>query len=93
MKSLPDVIGVEAMTNYWLHLTFATGEKKMFNMSPYLSYPAFLPLKDLTLFAKARVEYGTVVWDDELDMSPATLYLKGLPILNGNAEEVARHAA
>jgi Protein of unknown function (DUF2442) len=49
-------------------------------MLPYLQYPAFAPLKDLGLFSKARVAHGTVVWTEEIDISPDTLYLAGKPI-------------
>jgi hypothetical protein len=28
---------------------------------------------------RAHVEHGVVVWNDEIDLSPDTLYLRGLP--------------
>ena len=48
-------------------------------MVPYLQYPAFQPLKSTALFAQARVAHGTVVWPDNIDISPDTLYLAGKP--------------
>jgi hypothetical protein len=29
---------------------------------------------------KAHIAYGTVVWNDEIDLSPDTLYLRGRPL-------------
>ena len=75
----PDVISVKALPNYYLEVLFENGEGRGFDMKPYLSYPAFSPLTEQHLFMNAHVAYGTVVWNDDIDMSPDTLYLKGIP--------------
>jgi hypothetical protein len=72
----PDVIAVEALPDYRLALRFANGEQKTFEMKPYLDYPMYRPLRDQALFAKALVDYGTVVWSQDIDMAPETLYLE-----------------
>ena len=71
----PDVIQAQTFDNYDLAVTFADGEKRRLSMAPYLEYPAFSPLKDIGLFMRARVAHGTVIWTDEIDISPDTLYL------------------
>lgn len=48
-------------------------------MRPYLDLPAYVALKEPGLFMHAHVEHGTVVWSEEIDLSPDTLYLRGLP--------------
>jgi hypothetical protein len=73
----PDVIQVQTFPDYTLLAQFASGEWRLFDMSNYLQYPAFAPLQDLRLFQRAYVQYGTVVWTDEIDLSPDTLYLRG----------------
>lgn len=73
----PDVVQVTPLADYCLLAEFATGERRWFDMKPYLGYPAFSPLADSALFQKAHVAFGTVVWNDEIDLSPDTLYLKG----------------
>ena len=73
----PDVIQAQAMANYELVVAFADGQKRKFSMLPYLEYPAFSPLKDIGLFNQARVAHGTVIWTDEIDISPDTLYIAG----------------
>ena len=34
----------------------------------------FTQLRNKALFARARIERGTVVWNDELDIAPEALY-------------------
>jgi len=79
-ETTPDVIRVTPLPDYWLEADFATGERRRFDMKPYLRYPAFAPLAENGLFMAAHVAHGTVTWDDETDISPDTLYLRGTPI-------------
>ena len=74
----PDVIRVKTLPDYCLQAEFADGQIRYFDMKPYLTYPAFSALKKDELFSKAKVQYGTVVWNDEIDLSPDTLYLQNL---------------
>lgn len=73
----PDVVSVDPLPDYRLEADFANGEKRLFDMRPYLAYPAFAPLAEGALFMKAHVVLGTVTWTDEIDVSPDTLYLRG----------------
>jgi hypothetical protein len=73
----PDVIQVRPLPDYVLIAQFASGEWRRFDMSGYLHFPAFAPLRNQDLFQRAHVENGTVVWTDEIDLSPDTLYLRG----------------
>lgn len=74
---IPDVVQVKAFPDYRLQIQFADGILKIFDMKPYITYPAFSELQKNNLFFSARVDGGTVVWTDEIDISPDTLYLKG----------------
>lgn len=71
---LPDVIAVETLPDYRLLLTFANNEQKFFDMKPYLQATVFQPLKNPGFFKLARIDYGTVVWPNEIDIAPETLY-------------------
>ena len=73
----PDVIQVKVTPDFLIEAEFATGELRRFDMRPYLDYPAFSSLKDPDLFMRAHIEHGVVVWNDEIDLSPDTLYLRG----------------
>lgn len=57
-------------------VTFTNGEVKKFDLHPYLNYPVYEDLKDESYCSNARVDNGTVVWDDEVDIDPDRLYLE-----------------
>jgi hypothetical protein len=76
----PDVVRVKPLPDYCLEADFATGERRWFDMKPYLGYPAFASLTEDHLFMKAHVAHGVVAWNDEIDLSPDTLYLRGQPL-------------
>ena len=78
----PDVIKVKVLPDYCIEAEFETGELRWFDMKPYLTFPAFSDLMENGLFMRASVKYGTVVWNDEIDLSPDTLYLRGIPRRN-----------
>jgi hypothetical protein len=75
----PDIIEVSATKDYELLLTFADGVRRKFSMQPYLQYPAYQVLLRPEKFARVRIVNGTAAWDDDIDMSPDTLYLLGQP--------------
>jgi Protein of unknown function (DUF2442) len=75
----PRVTKTEPLPDYELLVTFDNGEKRKFSLLPYLQYPAFSLLRNIEFFKTARVAHGTVIWTDEIDISPDTLYLCGKP--------------
>lgn len=79
MEVLLDVVKVEAMPDYKLFLEFENGEKRVFDMTPYLDKTPFVQLKGVHLFSKASVEFGTVIWPGNIDIAPETLYDRSRP--------------
>jgi len=73
----PDVIKVVAKPDFFIDVEFANGELRRFDMRPYLEYPAFAKLKEPGVFLRAHAKHGTVVWSEDIDLSPDTLYLRG----------------
>ena len=73
----PDVVQAQALPNYELLVTFADGAKRYFSMQPYLQYPAYQAIQPPQKFALAHVANGTVAWNDDIDISPDTLYMAG----------------
>ena len=65
---------VTANEDYTLIITFASGEKKMYNAYPLLEKSIYSPLKNIAFFMKAKAECGTVVWNDDVDIAPEHLY-------------------
>lgn len=79
MTPLLDVVKVDAKPNYTLHLEFENGEKRVFDMTPLMDKKPFAQLKESLLFARAFVDYGTVVWPGNIDIAPETLYDRSSP--------------
>lgn len=75
---LPRVALVETADDYILIATFKNGERRKYDTKPLLSLPMYKNLAKV--FTSARVEYGTVTWPGDMDISPDTLYLKGIPV-------------
>ena len=70
------VRAVKALDDMMMILTFTSGERRLYDATQLLAYPAFQPLRDEAVFKSAAVEYGTVVWNDgEIDIAPETMYV------------------
>ncbi len=65
---------VVPQSDYTLLLTFASGEKKLYNARPLLEKAIFADLKSLPFFLTARVSGDTVIWNDDVDIAPEHLY-------------------
>lgn len=78
--TLPRPTAVAATGDHTLRITFNNGETRLFNVTPYLAYPAFEALKAISVFMQARVAHNTVVWNEEVDIAPESLYLESTPV-------------
>ena len=74
-----EVYAVMVVPDFGLALIFNNGERRRFDMRPYLDYPVFRRLKNKGYFSLARVDYGTVVWPGNIDIAPETLYDRSVP--------------
>jgi hypothetical protein len=88
MTELLDVVSVVAYANYTLRLEFENGEKRLFDMTPYIEKKPFIRLKG-PLFTKAFIDYGTVCWPGEIDIAPETLYDRSVPCVEETSEVAA----
>ncbi|MCL2698656.1 MAG: DUF2442 domain-containing protein [Oscillospiraceae bacterium] len=68
------VQSVQATDDYKLLLKFSNGEDKIYNANELIKSGVFTKLQDISLFKQAHVDYGTVVWNEILDISPEYLY-------------------
>lgn len=76
----PYVKSVKAKNDFWLELLFENGERRMFDLKPYLGRGVFARLQNRALFQAARVVAGSVEWPSEVDLSYDTLYLESQPV-------------
>lgn len=70
----PRVRSVKVYPGHKMELLFSNGEKRDFDATPLLAYPAYKKLKEESFFSMARVEYGTVCWPGDIDCCPDMLY-------------------
>lgn len=71
---------VQPKDDYTLLLTFADGARKVYNACPLLEKAIYSQLKNPAFFLRAKVEYGTVVWNEDIDIAPEHLYECSCPV-------------
>ena len=76
----PYVQTVKPLADYRLELVFANGERRIFDIAPYLSRDVFARLSNPAIFNSARVVAGSVEWQGDLDLSYDTLYVDSHPV-------------
>ncbi len=76
----PYVQTVSPSNDYMLDIIFENGERRVFDLKPYLLKGVFARLQNPALFRAARVVAGSVEWPGELDLSYDTLYPGSLPV-------------
>lgn len=76
----PYVLNVQPLNNHLLDLTFENGERRIFDVTPYLYRGIFVRLRNQATFRAVRVVAGSVEWPGELDLSYDTLYLESQPV-------------
>ncbi len=74
------LISVEPLDNYMLALGFDNGEKRIFDVKPYLGFGIFKELQDKTYFKNVTKQFDSIAWKNGQDFSPETLYLKSNPV-------------
>ena len=74
------VKSVKPISNYNLILTFDNGEKRQFDMNPFLDKGIFRELKDISKFNSVKVSFDTIEWDNEADIDPEVLYKYSIKI-------------
>ena len=67
---------VKPQPDYLLLLTFENGEKREFDVKPYLHLGIFQELKDEGLFKTVRKSFDTIEWSNEADFVPEFIYEK-----------------
>lgn len=69
------VQAVRPLNDGMLLVTFSSGEKRLYDTTQLLAFPAFQPLKEEAVFKNPTVEYGVVTWKNgEIDLAPEAMY-------------------
>jgi hypothetical protein len=78
----PKLLTVEPLDAYKLLLQYETNEKKLFDVSAYISGNWYGKLKDKGYFKSVHICSGGtgIEWPDGQDIAPHELYDKGIPV-------------
>ena len=74
------VKSVRPLSEYQLLLTFENGEKKVFDMKPYLDKGIYKELKDENKFKTVRISFDSIEWFNKAYIDPEFLYEKSKKI-------------
>ena len=77
----PKVLDVQPLPDYKLLLLFETGEKKVFDVMPYIKGSWYEKLKVPAVFQTVHVSGSTVAWADGQDIAPHELYDDSVPAI------------
>jgi hypothetical protein len=70
-----EIQAVKPLEDMMMLVTFTSGEKRLYDGTKLLKFPAFKPLADEKIFASAKIENGVVTWcNGEVDIAPETMY-------------------
>lgn len=79
------ILKVTPLDNYCLIAEFENGEKRIADIKPLMNKKVFSPLKDVSLFKRAYIEFGAVTWlvpdGNEIDICPDKLYMDSIPYI------------
>ncbi len=76
----PGVKSVKPLADYRLLLVFDNRERRVFDVTPWLTKGAFCELQDEAVFRTARVSFDTVEWANGCDLCPELLYADSNPV-------------
>lgn len=68
------------MADHHLLLTFDNGERRVFDMRPYLDRQTFAELKYPWVFNSVRVDYDGIVWGNGVGMDDRRIYTQSVPV-------------
>lgn len=71
---LPEVVDVDYLGNYSLRLYFDDGKEGEVDLSEWVKRDINKTLIDKNEFVQFGLEHGTLVWSNNLDISPEYLY-------------------
>ena len=78
----PKIVSVEPLENYKIKLNYETGEKKLFNVLPYMSGQWYEELYNNNYFKSVHlVSNGQgIEWENGQDIAPHELYEMSITI-------------
>lgn len=72
-------MSAEALPGFRLLVAYENGERRVFDMTPYLDKGVFRELRDPATFKAVRPSFDTVEWPNGADLAPEVLYGQSRP--------------
>lgn len=92
MWNFNQIIKAEYTSNYCFYIEYDDQVKGEIDLSDYIQKgPVFYPLQDKGFFKQAKIESGTLVWPNEADIAPETLYEKVKNTMSKVAEQSGQY--
>lgn len=70
----PKAIDVKPLENYEVLVIFDNGEKKIFDVKPYMAHRVFAGLRNKEMFKTVKVSGLSIEWANGADICPDELY-------------------
>ena len=89
-------ITVKALYDYSIFVCFSDGVQGVINLKHLAHKGVFREWDNNNLFAKVHLdEYGAIVWNEQIDLCPDSIYLKlkGLTFENWQQQQQLKHAS
>jgi hypothetical protein len=71
---------VKPLPDFRLLITFDNGERRIFNVEPYLDKGVFRELRNESLFKSVHVNFDAVEWANGADLCPEIVYAESVPV-------------
>ncbi len=74
------VIKATYLKEFKIKLLFTNNIKRVIDLQNSLNGKIYKPLKDIEKFKNFKVDYGTIIWENEADFAPEYLFLNSQSI-------------
>ena len=81
------VNSLEFRGGYVLRLKFEDGSVRDFDCIELLDEPVYKLLRNMSFFRRAQALYGTVRWNENIDIAPEYLYEHGKIVIDDSQRE------
>jgi len=85
-----DITAVDVIDDTHLRVSLDDGRTGVFDVEPYLNYPAFMALRNPVYFRMVSVRYGAVCWPNGEDFAPETVACRVIEAAGHTATTLAR---
>ena len=76
MKAYSNVKSAQAISDHEVRVVFDSGEEGVLDCAPFFADSFWSRLAEPAFFRLVRVEFGTLVWPDDIDIAPEDVWEK-----------------